>query len=387
MSNPSSSARRCFLQTATPMALLCFTGSRTALADEEESLYPVIPPDPDLSFPRDHGAHPAYRTEWWYLTAWFESENGPMGMQITFFRSRTPYGRDNPSRFAPEQLVLAHAALSMPVKGTLMHDEQAWRADDTIARFSVSDTDVEVGLPASRWRMFRDESDQYQITVNAREFAFSITARPPPWMKAPVLQGKAGFSQKGPAIEQSSCYYSRPQLQIEGFFRTDGSDVPVKGNGWLDHEWSSSILDEQATGWDWVGLNFHDGSALMAFQVRRESGEPLYSAARLVENADSEMTQKDLEPRFTPLRYWQSARTDARYPVSARLVAGDLDLLIEPLFDDQELDSRASTGVIYWEGAVQVWDMASVQPDGSKTGERIATGYMELTGYAGTLSL
>ncbi|MBX2881385.1 MAG: carotenoid 1,2-hydratase, partial [Granulosicoccus sp.] len=324
---------------------------------------------------------------WWYLTAWLQRESGPIGLQITFFRSRTPYGQQNPSRFAPKQLVLAHAALALPDRGALLHDQQAWRAGDPIAQFSTTDTAVVVGLANNRWSMHRDISDQYHINVAAEKFRFAITARPPASIPRPMLQGQNGFSQKGPSIRQASYYYSRPQLKVAGEIEVDGSIMPVDGRGWLDHEWSSELLDKKASGWDWVGLNFHDGSALMAFQMRTLTNEVLYSAARYLSTESGEQKERDLSPRFTAVRHWRSPRTDGSYPVSIRLQAGELDLTIEPLFDDQELDSRGSTGVIYWEGAVSVWHSEAIRPDGSKKSDRIATGYLELTGYAERLRI
>ncbi len=279
--------------------------------------------------------------------------------------------------------MLAHAALAIPENGSLLHDQQAWREGVAVAQFSVSDTHVTIGLPTRRWSMVRTASDQYQISVKADQFQFDVTATPPSIMETPVLQGQQGFSQKGPDKLQASYYYSRPQLQIEGEYRTDGAPVAVSGTGWLDHEWSTELLDSQASGWDWVGLNFDDGSALMAFQMRARSGDPLYTTARRIIVEEGMRQESNHTATFSALRYWESSRTDGRYPVSLRLQAGDLDLTIVPLFDDQELDSRGSTGVIYWEGVVQVWYSEDVSQDGARKGKPVATGYLELTGYAG----
>lgn len=380
--------RRVFLRHTSSLLALCLPSySRLVDGAEESDLYPAVRDDYRLKFPRDHGAHPQYRTEWWYLTAWLESADGPLGLQITFFRSRTPFGRDNPSRFAPEQLVLAHAALAIPARGKLLHDQQAWREGETVAQFDSEDTDLAVGLPYRRWSLVRQLSDDYRVKVKAEEFSFSITATPPRSMAKPVLQGTQGFSQKGPDPLQSSYYYSRPQLRISGEYQIDTKKVAVSGTGWLDHEWSSELLDEQAVGWDWIGLNFEDGSALMAFQMRTESGDVLHTSAKQITVESDEVQERSLSPRFTALRYWQSPRTGGRYPVSVRVQAGTLDLTIEPLFDDQELDSRGSTGIIYWEGAVQVWHTSDITQSGNNKTGPIATGYLELTGYAGELTI
>ncbi len=384
----ASKSRRHFLGASSPLLALMVPGvcCRLARADESE-LYPAVLPGAALAFPRDHGAHPEYRTEWWYLTASLQSPVGPLGLQITFFRSRTPYGRDNPSRFAPKQLLLAHAALAMPDQSKLLHDQQSFRQQDVVAQYSITDTDIAIGLPNNRWTMVRTASDEYRISVNAEQFRFAITATPPATMSAPVQQGVNGFSQKGPQRVQASYYYSRPQLRVEGEYQIDNKPVSGSGTAWLDHEWSSELLAEDATGWDWVGLNFHDGSALMAFQVRTKSGEALHSTARYISVEQGQLQEHNNTAVFTNRRYWQSPRTNARYPVSVRLQTGELDLIVEPLFDDQELDSSGSTGIIYWEGAVQVWNADAVSQDGTKKGKPIATGYLELTGYANKLSL
>ncbi|MEE9334627.1 MAG: lipocalin-like domain-containing protein [Granulosicoccaceae bacterium] len=382
-----SISRRRFLKRSAPVLGLILPEIPTsAVAALEPELYPNVKPGQPLNFPRDHGAHPDYRTEWWYLTAWLDSTNGPMGLQVTFFRTRTPYARGNPSRFAPQQLILAHAALANPENGKLLHDQQSWRAGESVAQFSASDTDLAIGLASNRWSMMRTDSDQYVISVMADQFEFNITATPPATIPAPVLQGDGGYSKKGPGADQASFYYSRPQLRIEGAYRSDNTKLAVSGTGWLDHEWSTELLGKDAAGWDWVGLNFHDGSALMAFQMRSASGGVLHSAQRHVSGEGQ--IQHSSEPTiFEPLRYWVSPRTDARYPVSVRLKVGTFDLVIEPLLDDQELDSRASTGVVYWEGAVQVWFSRDVDQSGAKSSDPIATGYLELTGYAGDLSI
>jgi predicted secreted hydrolase len=366
--------------------------------------YPTVVEGTALLFPRDHGAHPDYRTEWWYLTAWLQSNSGPLGLQLTFFRSRTPYARNNPSRFAPRQLIFAHAALADPARGSLLHAEQAWRADPVTASYSEFDTALAVGPPSRRWSLSRERDDRYHARIDDSAFSCDIDVVA---NSAPVLQGRAGFSRKGPELTQASYYYSRPQLAISGSIQREGHLTEVTGTGWLDHEWSSELLDPRAAGWDWIGLNFDNGDALMAFRMRARDGTVLYSTARLIRSKDSSASQtnnnnnnnnnnihdriaddctEDLPVTFTELRHWQSPSTGARYPVAMRVRAGELDLTLEPLFNNQELDSRGSTGIIYWEGAVRAWfskDIASLDKTARKP---IAKGYLELTGYAGDVT-
>ena len=193
-----------------------------------------------------------------------------------------------------------------------------------------------------------------------------------------MLQGNHGVSRKGPRATQASYYYSRPNLRVEGTVKLNGRAEAVHGTAWLDHEWSSDYLAPEARGWDWIGLNFNDGSALMAFRIRDAGGSTYwaggawqdYPAARYAICEPSEV-------RFTPLRRWRSARTGIDYPVAFRVEAGGHDVTLEPLFDDSELDSRASVGAIYWEGAVRA----------IAGGREVGRGYLELTGYGGALKL
>jgi predicted secreted hydrolase len=340
-----------------------------------EPFYPPIMRGTPLVFPRDHGAHPAYRTEWWYLTGWLRRVDGarrgePLGMQITFFRSRTRHDAANPSRFAPTQLLLAHAALAAPEHARLLHAQRAARAGFGLAQASEADTDVSIG----RWTLARGADDRYRARIDDAQLSMALEFAPP---APPVAQGEAGFSRKGPDEHQASLYYSRPQLRTSGSVSIQGHETRVEGTAWLDHEWSSEILDRAADGWDWVGLNLDDGSALMAFRIRRRDGGVLWSHARWIDAASraSGDAAPDPLPRFAAVRSWISPRTGARYPVAMTITLGTRTLTLEPLFDDQELDARGSAGTVYWEGAVRVFEAQ----------REIGRGYLELTGYAGTL--
>ena len=355
-------------------ALLRWLASAGAAAITEPVLaasdarYPPVVRGRTLAFPRDFGAHPDYRTEWWYLTGWLRAGERELGVQVTFFRSRTGHDDRNPSRFAPKQLVLAHAAIALEGEARLRHDQRAARAGFGLAFASEDDTEVFV----DGWELVRGPDDRYRARIEARDFGIALGFTP---RTAPVLQGDAGFSRKGPLPEQASYYYSRPQLAVEGSVRLgagDAAPLQAAGVAWLDHEWSSELLDARAAGWDWGGLNLDDGSALMAFRIRSREGDVLWSHARWLAG-----TGDAAEPRFEPLRHWRSLRSGASYPVQMRVVVGPRVLELHPLFDDQELDTRASTGTIYWEGAVRVHE----------NGRRVGRGYLELTGYAGPVRL
>lgn len=334
------------------------------------ALAPVVP-DKVIAFPSDHGAHPDFRTEWWYVTGWLETPQGkPLGFQITFFRSATDHDPANPSRFAPKQLVIAHAALSDPQHGKLLHDQKSAREGFGLAYARQGDTDVKI----DNWRLHRSQDGSYHASIAARDFSLALELAP---RQPPMLQGERGFSRKGPRPEQASYYYSQPQLQVSGSVSRGGAAQAVRGTAWLDHEWSTSVLDENAAGWDWLGANLDDGGALMAFHIRGKDGKKLWAHAAL-RDASGRVTQfAPGQVSFAPDRRWRSPRTDASYPVAQTITIGPQAWQLSPLQDDQELDSRQSTGAVYWEGAV------TLRRDGRLAGR----GYLELTGYVKPLKL
>lgn len=330
--------------------------------------FATVRPPVTLAFPRDHGAHPAYRTEWWYVTGWLDGPGATRrGFQITFFRTATGRGGDNPSRFAPRQILFAHAALSDPAVGHLLHGERIARAGFGLAGADVGDTDVTI----DDWRMRRLSNGRFVAHVAGDGFALDLTFAP----TQPILaQGRNGYSQKGPRPDEASSYYSMPHLAVSGTVTEHGAAKPVGGAAWLDREWSSTYLMPGATGWDWTGLNLSDGGALMAFRIRDSHGDTLWAGGSLREPDGTTV----LGPRdviFAARRLWRSPRTGAAYPVdpvvTVRLPAGLRSFALAPLFPDQELDGRAHGSPVYWEGAV------------TAPGAR---GYLELTGYASKLN-
>ena len=342
--------------------------SLAAMASER---YPPVLPGKLITFPHDTGAHPDYRTEWWYVTGWLQDTEGvERGFQVTFFRVRTLLGEDNPSRFAPTQLVFAHAAVADPERGRLLHDERVERALEPLAGAEEGRTRAWIG----DWSLVLHEAGHYTTTVSAGDFGFDLRFDPP---GAPVLNGKTGWSQKAPDPINASYYYSRPQLVVSGSLEIGGKTQAVSGHAWLDHEWSSEILPEDASGWDWIGVNLQDGGSLMAFQMRDLIGEALFNAGTLVEPGDAPRTFSSDEVRFQPLRRWTSPRSGIAYPVAWTVEAGTRRFEIEPLMDDQELDSRASTGAIYWEGAIRLLE----------NGHEVGQGYLEMTGYGERLRM
>ena len=346
-----------------------FVGAQLACAASPQ--FSSVTPHHALAFPRDFGAHPDFRTEWWYATGWLQTPDGkPLGFQVTFFRSATEHDRSNPSGFAPTQLIIAHAALSDPALGKLQHDQKIARAGLGLAAAQEGNTNVRL----HQWQMQRQPDSSYEVQVPARDFVLTLTLKP---SQPLLLQGEQGYSRKGPTAAQASYYYSEPQLQVSGQVTRKGKSIAVKGHAWLDHEWSSSVLDPTAAGWDWVGANLDDGSALMAFQIRAKNGSTLWQHATHRAANGKLSHYAGAAVKFTPQRLWRSPRTGANYPVGMQVDTGNTRWLLTPLQDDQELDSRQSTGAVYWEGAV------SVKRDGQPAGRA----YLELTGYLKPLKL
>jgi predicted secreted hydrolase len=334
---------------------------------------PVLPGRP-LVFPADTGAHPGFRTEWWYVTGWLKDQAGrERGFQVTFFRVATGRGADNPSRFAPRQLVLAHAAVADPARGRLLHAERAARADGRLAGAAEGSTRAW----ARDWRIEGD-GRRYTTRVTAADFAFDLefTASQPP-----MPNGVAGFSRKAAAPHNASYYYSLPQLAVRGSLGLGGEAVAVEGRAWLDHEWSSAYLPEGARGWDWIGINLADGSALMAFRMRDAEGRALWAGGTLRDGSGKQTVLGPEDLRFTPGRTWTSPRSGATYPVEWTVEVGRGETTrrfeLRPLLDDQELDSRRSTGAIYWEGAARLLE----------NGREAGRGYLEMTGYTKPLGM
>jgi predicted secreted hydrolase len=329
---------------------------------------PVVPGRP-ITFPRDAGSHPEYRIAWWYVTGHLDTKRGAMGFQVTFFRAGNPDANANPSRFAARQLFFAHAALADPSKGSLLHDQRSARELDGLVGASTSGTDLRI----DDWTLKR-EAGGYSTHVQGEGFALDLTLAP---TQPVLLEGDRGFSRKGPSGSQASYYYSEPQLAVHGRVVSGKDAFDVSGNAWLDHEWSSEMLSSDALGWDWVGLNLEGGGALMAFRIRGRDGASLWSSATLRMPGGPSLLSTPQDVRFRARRTWSSPRTGTDYPVAIDVEIDGKLWRLDPLMDDQELDARASTGTLYWEGAVRVEG-----PDGIQ-----GKGYLELTGYGERLRL
>ena len=340
----------------------------------------TAPATQPLRWPADFGSHPESRVEWWYLTGSLEADQRLWGFQVTFFRSATGLAAGHPSRFAATELVFAHAALTDLEQRRLRHDQRVARAGFGVAEAGTGDTQVVL----RDWRLSREaaapnapERSRYRARIASDSAGFRFDLRFD--ATQPLLQqGVKGVSKKGPRPEQTSRYYTEPQLAVSGELTLDGKPIAVKGRAWLDHEWSDSLLDPQAVGWDWFGMNLDDGSALTAYQMRRADASSLYAGGSHRAPGQTARNFGTDEVRFTPGRVWESPSSRARYPVEWRVETPAGRFNVKALLDNQELDSRGSTGAIYWEGLSDLLD---------DNGQRVGRGYLELTGYAAKLRL
>jgi predicted secreted hydrolase len=347
--------------------LLCFRLGNPAAAAPAYATVTALKP---LNFPADFGSHADFRTEWWYVTGWLTTQQGDaLGFQITFFRTRPDAESANPSAFAPQQLLIAHCALSDPKRGRLWQDQRIRRAGLGLAEAAAGDTSVWI----ERWSL-RHAGQLYAAKIDAEDFSLDLALAE---TQALLINGDAGVSRKGPESEAASYYYSLPHLKVSGTISRQGAKTSVNGEAWFDHEWSSAYLDAQAIGWDWIGINMDDGAALMAFRIRGQRGEQRWAGGTYRSGEGGVQVLQPADIEFRAQRQWTSPRTGIVFPVQWSVRVGAREIELEPLLDDQENDTRLSTGAIYWEGAVRAY----------AGGRPIGRGYLELTGYGERLRL
>lgn len=319
-----------------------------------------------FQFPQDHGAHPEFATEWWYLTGNLQTANGRrFGYQFTLFRVALRPGEAlTDSAWRTQQLYMGHMAISDAASARHYSAERLARAATGLAGARITPFEVWLGP----WSM-RAESGLFPMTVMAQDEDISVSLQLQSGDKPLVLQGEHGLSRKSATPGNASYYYSFTRLPTRGELRIGETVYRVQGDSWMDREWSSSALDNDQSGWDWFALQLDDGRDLMYYQLRnRQGGMHAFSRGSLVETDGSVRALLPDQVRLTPLRHWQ-AEDGTRYPTRWRLqVPGlELDLVVKALLDDQLMDHS----VRYWEGAVEV------------SGSHAGRGYLELSGYAG----
>ncbi len=328
-----------------------------------------------FEWPRDHGAHPSYRTEWWYATGELRSKEGRrFGYQLTLFRQGLE--RANPSvdrsRLRADDVLAAHLAIVDVDSGRLHAAERVRRAAAGLAATREGDLDAWI----EDWSMARLGENRVKLTAFDREHAIGLALELDA-TKPLVLHGREGVSQKGTEPGNASAYMSWTRLRSIGTITFEGQALAVEGESWFDHEWGTSQLGRGVTGWDWFGLRLSDGRELMLYRLRDEhGGATTSSSATLVERDGSARFIASTDFELAVLEHWGDAPSGARYPSrwKLRLPTLDLELEITPQVANCEIDGRGSTGITYWEGPVTV------------TGSVRGSGYAELTGYAGSLA-
>ena len=341
-----------------------------------------------LRFPRDHGSHPAWRTEWWYITGRALGSGGAareFGFQLTFFRSRVDATQTMRSALAARQLLFAHAAVTDLAGARLWHDQRLLRASGHpgLDRGHAATADLDLALrDAARgdWSLRRVAAsgtggEHLLARLPAADFALDLRFDP---TQPLLLQGQDGRSRKGPGAGHASYYSSWPQLAVSGQLALRGQRHAVRGRAWFDHEWSEALMAPEAVGWDWCGINTDDGGALTAFRLRRADGSAVWAGGSW-RSADGALRVFAADQvQWRALAHWQSPASGVRYPVAWQLETPLGRFSLRARLPNQELDSRASTGALYWEGLSELLDAH---------GQRIGHGYLEMTGYASALRL
>lgn len=361
-------------------AVLVFVGSLGAVPaaslETEQAAFRQAVEGYAYQFPRDHGSHDEFRTEWWYYTGHLTTEDGRrFGYELTFFRQATDKARVaiTPSRWAIRHLYLAHAALSE-------HDRHRFRYAEKISRAGIG----KAGAETSRLHVWIDhwsveaaslDHRRHRLRAKSGDFSFDLLLDSE---KPPVIHGEGGISRKGTEPGQASHYYSMTRLQTTGTLSIDGHAETVHGISWMDHEFGSGHLGKDQIGWDWFSIQLNDRSELMLYRLRRNDGtaDRMSSGTWVLPNGTSQtLTASDVT--IDVLDYWTSRASGTRYPSRWRLSipSRQLSLVVTPTMSNQELITERSTQITYWEGAVTVSGEAR---EGRLTGQ----GYVELTGYA-----
>jgi len=329
----------------------------------------------DWTFPKDHGDHPGFQTEWWYYTGNVESaDKRPFGFQLTFFRIQLKaVPVESSSKWRANQLYFAHLTISDMEAQEFLVAERVGRGAVGIGGVSQEQARVQVLLHGWETAI---QGKRHHLRAEADRLGMDLTLVSE---KPPVFHGKRGLSRKGAGKGKASYYYSLTRMGTKGTVRVDGKNYKVSGWSWMDHEFSSNVLSEDQVGWDWMGLQLSDGQELMLFVLRHSDGslDPVSSGTLVQKDGMSVHLPKET---FTikPLDHWKSPRTEARYPSGWQVEVFPYDISLEvlPNMRDQELMTAESTQVTYWEGSVGVTGAMSRQPVAG-------SGYVELTGYAG----
>lgn len=319
-----------------------------------------------FEFPRDHGSHAEFRTEWWYVTGHLDAKNGRrFGFQVTFFRQAR---RDDGKTL---HLHLAHAALLDAQSGRFVHEERLNREG-----WDAAASETTLAVRNGNWSLKLDEATQHlHIAATVKgEVLMQLELEA---VKPLVVFGKDGVSRKGASAEAASHYLTWPRLKTSGHVKIGADEHAVNGEAWMDHEFSSSQLEDGQVGWDWAALQLKDGREIMVYRMRRKDGSADTSSTLAVVERDGKARHLASDAfTWEVLGKWKSPRSGAEYPIRVRLRFEGESFELKPLAADQEQDGGI-TRLPYWEGACDVIDSRG-QVDGRA--------FLELAGYAGDLA-
>ena len=352
---------------ASFFVILLFALMGSATFGQEKS-FSIPQPNYEFQFPRDHGSHPDFKIEWWYITGHLKSESERrFGFQATFFRLANVD--------AEAHIYMAHMAVSDPDTGTFLHEERLNR-EGWDAFSKVEDLDLRNG----NWTLKRQFDGEMDLIGSVQSKAgFSLKLSP---AQSHVIFGKDGISKKGADASAASYYITYPRLDVSGELQFKGEKMAVTGEAWMDHEISSSQLDRNQVGWDWIQIQFDDGRELMGYILREEDGKPSpFSSLNWIDQDGSITVQKPDSYEWKAGGFWKSKATGANYPTSPTIKTTDpktgkpIVLKSRPTIKNQEMTGKIG-GVSYWEGAGDVLD---------GSGKVIGKSFLELTGYVGDL--
>lgn len=357
--------KRCFISAWLLMAA-------AALAPAEENRWALALPGWRYEFPRDHYAHPDFKTEWWYFTGNLTADDGrELGFQLTFFRQGVRRGEEAQTRFAVDDIKLAHFAIT-DISG------KQFRFAQKVSRGSFGDAGFSDGERIAwieDWTLRLTGPGLFRLEARDKDFALTLDLKA---AKKPVFHGENGVSQKSEGEGRASHYYSYTRLAAKGSVTLEGREIPVTGWSWFDQEWATNQLTENQTGWDWLSLQFADNTELMLFQIRlKDGGRDSYSHGTWIDAEGSATPVGNEEFELVAGRVWRSEETGGEYPVewTLRIPKLGLELEVVAATDGQEL---VLTPISYWEG--------SVRANGVRGGKEVrGRGYLEMTGYAGGL--
>ena len=361
------------LRLALKLAFFLFlgaTGSALAL-----NAFQSAQPGRTFHFPRDHGAHPDFKTEWWYYSGHLNADNGDtFGYQLTFFR--VALAKPNPeakSAWAADTIYFAHLALSDAKRQKFIFHEKAQRGALGLAGAATERLNVWI----DDWRA-EMHGEAHRLQAKADKLSLNLTLTP---LKPPVLHGEAGYSKKAAHAEVASHYYSITRLAAKGQITLGDNVLEVQGTSWLDREFSTGQMAENHIGWDWFALQLADGTDIMLYLMRTKDGgiDPA-SSGTLIDPQGNGRHLKLSDFTVQAAAAWTSPHSKAIYPATwdITLPGHGYRLSLTPTLADQELMTGGSANLTYWEGQVNI--------TGSTDGKPITgQGYAELTGYAGSL--